>query len=108
MRHSTPSAEAVKGWMTVSWNRYLRQYLATYVPKGSDDVVMRTAPLLTGPWTSAATVIHTLPPAAGGMNYGAKEHAELATDGGRTLLVTYVRVTGSLSGEVRAVRVTLR
>jgi hypothetical protein len=108
MLHSSPSAEEVKGGMTVSWNPHLDQYIATYVPGGSQNVVMRTAPELTGPWTRAATTLITRVPAPGSDNYSAKEHLELSSDGGRTLVVTYARGTGFLSGEVRAAEVTMR
>jgi hypothetical protein len=69
---------------------------------------MRTAPELTGPWTRAATTLIARAPAPGSHDDSAKEHWELSSDGGRKLLVTYARGTGSLSGEVRAAEVTMR
>jgi hypothetical protein len=47
-------------------------------------------------------------PATGFYDYAAKEHPEFMADGGRNIIVTYYRPTGTYMGEVRLVEVTLR
>lgn len=77
--------------MGLSYNSYLNSWLIVYSEPFSADIVARTAPALTGPW-SKASVLYTVsgedPP------YDAVQHAELSEDGGRVEYVTWSRSTG--------------
>jgi hypothetical protein len=42
-----------------------------------------------------------------GNNYAGKEHPELAGNGGKSLVVSYARATGTFDGEIRLSSVTL-
>jgi len=44
------------GELSVSWNRYLRQWLMLYYCQSTNLVVMRLAPDPWGPWTAAQTI----------------------------------------------------
>jgi hypothetical protein len=76
---------------TVSWNRYLERYLIVYTESLSSNVVLRTAPAVTGPWSEPIEVFRCrdpeLDPEFG--CYAGKEHHEWARDGGRVLFLTY-------------------
>ena len=47
-------------------------------------------------------------PAEGTSDYAAFEHPELASNGGRTLVISYYRPLGAFKGEMRVVELTLR
>jgi len=95
------------GGLTVSWNAYLGQYLATYNLALSNRVVIRTAPSPKGPWSEATDLFAGLDPPAGTFDYAGIEHRELARDGGRVITVTYYHPLGDWIGEIRRVEVTL-
>jgi hypothetical protein len=90
--------------MSVDWNDFLGAFLAVYSEPLSDNVVMRTAPALTGPWSRAEHLFTTSQDA-----YDAVAHDEFAEDGGRVIYVTYSRATGKtwFSSELALVRVEL-
>lgn len=89
--------------MSVHWSQWLGAYLAVYSEPFSADIVARTAPELTGPW-SRATVLHT---ATGEEPYDAVQHAEFDEDDGRILYITWSRPleTGWLATEFPLLRV---
>jgi hypothetical protein len=51
---------------------------------------MRTAPRITGPWSAGEIVYRPQRVKENDFFYAAKEHPELARDGGRVLYVTFV------------------
>ena len=89
------------GGLSVSWNPWLHRYLAVYLAGYSNEVLMRTAERPEGPWSAPVVAFRGVPPAARGVNYGAFEHPELSSDGGRDLVVTYFHPLGPLQGEIR-------
>jgi hypothetical protein len=106
-RQSRALFGGVSGALTVSYNRYLGRYLATSSEVLSNRVLLRTAPAPEGPWSAPVTAF-TGVATAGSIDYAAREHAELAQDGGRRLFVTYYRPLGGFAGELRAVEVVLQ
>jgi len=99
--------EGPNGGLSVSWNPWLGRFLAVYMPGYTNEVVFRTADRPEGPWSAPVVAFRGAEPAAGAVNYGAFEHPELSTDGGRSLVVTYFHPLGPLQGEIRVVRVRL-
>jgi hypothetical protein len=101
--------EGPLGEVTVSYNAYLRRYLAVYTPGEPNTAVFRVAERLEGPWSEATPLFQQQPPLGGGFlnfSYGAKEHPEFAEDCGRTIVVTYPRNLGGGQNELRVARVT--
>ncbi len=80
--------------MSVHWNDYLRAYMAVYSVPLTDDVVLRVAPELSGPWSEPLLLFRADHGAADGFTYDAVAHAEFAEDGGRVIYVTYSQPTG--------------
>jgi hypothetical protein len=72
----------------------------------SDDVWWRSAPHPEGPWSDPRKLFTALAPSTGN-DYAAKEHPELARDGGRTLIMSYARPPGTFDEEVPLSSVTL-
>jgi hypothetical protein len=101
-----PVLHGAPGDLSVSWNDHLGAFLAVHSGIFSDDVVFHTAPRPEGPWT-AAKPLFTGFAHAGTTNYAAKEHPELATDGGRGLFVTYAHPLGGFDEDVRVATPTL-
>lgn len=75
----------------------------------SNDVHVRTAPALTGPWSDEGTLFTADRKGRGGNSDDAQPHAEYAEGGGRVLYVTYSRPTGNgrFASELALVEVTL-
>lgn len=76
--------------LEVSWVEAASLWLLVTSPPFDREVLYRTAPALTGPW-SAAQVLFTAP---GEAPYDAQQHADLAEDGGLVQWVTYSQPTG--------------
>jgi hypothetical protein len=93
------------GDLSVSFNAYLGQFLAVYSGIFSNDVSWRTSPRPEGPWSGERPLFEAMAPPSGN-DYGGKEHPELASDGGRTVVVSYSHATGTFAGEVRLSSVT--
>ncbi len=94
--------------VTVERNAYLGLYTAVYAAPMSNDVVIRTAPALTGPWSAPALLFEADKP--GGNAYDAAPHAELEEQGGKVLYFTFSRSNGQglFGSDFAVVRVTLR
>jgi hypothetical protein len=101
-----PVLHGAPGDLSVSWNDHLGAFLAVHSAIFSDDVVFHTAPQPEGPWTGASPLFVGAQ-RAGSTNYAAKEHPELATDGGRGLVVTYAHPLGGFDEDVRVATPTL-
>jgi hypothetical protein len=95
--------------LTVQFNSHLGQWTASYSKVLSNDVLMRTAPALTGPWSDATLLFTADRKGQDGTSYDATPHAEYEEDGGRVLYFSYSRPTGQgwFGGEFALVRVTL-
>jgi hypothetical protein len=102
--------DSVPGELTVSYNRYLGKYLATYTPFSPvNDATFRTAPRPEGPWSAPFHAFEQVAPdpKLNVVRYGAKEHPEFAQDDGKTILVTYpVQLADGRSNEIHLVSVT--
>ncbi len=97
----------VPGEVTVSYNAYLRRYLAVHSEVISNRIVMQSADRPEGPWSDPVPMFTGLPTSSG-TNYAAREHPELAADGGRRVMVSYAHPLGPLSLEMRLVEVVFR
>jgi hypothetical protein len=85
--------DAVPNEMSAAYNPYLKQHVAFHSHLRENKIVMRTAPLITGPWSAAEIVYRPERIKDDDFFYAAKEHPELARDGGRRLYVTFVNST---------------
>lgn len=75
---------------SVSYNRYLGQFLMLYSRFLEKDVVIRTAPHPWGPWTRARVIYRCKPSAPDAFCYAAKEHPEYNKSDGRRIYFTVV------------------
>ncbi len=103
---AVPVMRHIPGALTVSYNAYLRTYVAVHSEALSNRVVLQTAPALEGPWSTPIIGFTGLTPAKDSVDYAAIEHPELSTNGGQTIVITYYHPLGSLKGELRLVTVT--
>ncbi|MEJ7650581.1 MAG: DUF4185 domain-containing protein [Nakamurella sp.] len=76
--------------MSSSWNEHLGVFISLTTYRRENQLVIRTAPEITGPWSDPEVVFR---PAKGGpdslFNAG-KEHPEFARDGGRVTYMTFI------------------
>ena len=82
--------DSVPNEMSAAYNPYLKRHIAIHTMLRENQIVMRTAPKITGPWSEPEVIYRpekTDPPCA---YYAGKEHPELAQEGGRIIYVTYV------------------
>jgi hypothetical protein len=94
--------------MSVTWNDYLRKYVAVYTRLLSSLLGIRTADRPEGPW-SEEIIVEGFPPLAAWPWLGhGFVHPELARDGGRVQTVTYSRAIGIAGNEIRAVEIEFR
>jgi len=106
-------ATLFNGWsiLTVVRLEFAGVYAAIYSSRLSNDVVLRTAPALTGPWSAETRLFVADHGSAGGDGtvYDAVPHAELSEDGGRVLYVSHSRPNGNgwFGAELAWVRVRL-
>jgi hypothetical protein len=96
----------VPGELSVSYSAYLQSYLAVHSVPLSNEVVYQTAASPEGPW-SAEHYLFTGRHGPNRTNYAAKEHPELARDGGRTLVVSYADASAGFGGVIRLALPTL-
>lgn len=105
--HGKPVGIAFLSSLSVTYNAYLRQYLAVGSAIFSADVMMLTAPAPAGPWTSVKGFTG-MAPAANTYDYAAIEHPELDESGGQVVRITYYHPSGALTGELRLAEVRLQ
>ena len=98
--------------LSITWNPWLGRWLAVYGKPLSNDVALRTADRLEGPWTDPELVIPGTTPGFvlgdAGTNYLAREHAELRSSDGKTLVISYSHPLPNFGGACRLARVVLR
>ncbi len=82
--------DSVPNEMSAAYNRYLDCYVAIHSYLRENRLVMRTAPSITGPWSAAEVVYRPARIKEDDLIYAAKEHPELAREGGRIIYVTFV------------------
>jgi hypothetical protein len=103
----------VGGGVTISKNAHLGRYLAVCGAVLSSKVLLRTADRIEGPWSDATEIEpdghgYLAPTSDPGYNYIIREHPELGSDDGRSIVVSYSRPTAPFRGDVRLMRVTFR
>jgi len=94
--------------LSIHWNFLLDRWLAIYAAPEGAQVLLRTAPAPTGPWSEAEPLFTAALGDDGSPPRAALGHAELATDGGRFEYVSYVRSTADGGSELRLVELELR
>jgi hypothetical protein len=82
--------DSVPNEMSATYNPYLRRHVAFHSLHRENKIVMRTAPIVTGPWGEPQIVYAPEKVGDADLIYATKEHPELAADGGRVLYVTFV------------------
>lgn len=82
--------DSVPNEMSASYNPHLKKFVAVHSLHRENKIVMRTAPRIVGPWSAPQVVYRPEKLAETDLIYAAKEHPELARDGGRVIYVTYV------------------
>lgn len=96
--------------VSVSWNEHLGRYVGVSSRIFSNDVEVRTAPAVEGPWPRSGVVIAPsdggIQAAGEGFNYLALEQPCLASGDGTSIVISYSRPLGSFRGEVRLARIT--
>lgn len=88
--HDATSVATSGPEVSVRYNHYLQSYVMIDVPVFGHTVDAAFAPTPQGPWSTPVHVADCQP--AGdpdAMFYGAKQHQELETDGGREIVVSY-------------------
>jgi hypothetical protein len=96
--------------LSVSFSPFGELWLAVYSEPLGTGVFARTAPELTGPWSSPVELFEALPADDGADPYSAVAHVEYSrpTADGWSELVTYHRGTQPWHSELRQVEVELR
>jgi len=106
---AVPVLKNARPELSVSYNPYLRRYLAVSLGGDDNQVVLQTAERPEGPFTPLSTV--ALPAQIANSAYpfrAALEHPELSSKCGRHLLLTYLNPTGDGNYELRPVELELR
>jgi hypothetical protein len=103
-----PVLTGVPGSLSVSYNSHLGEYLAVHSEILSNRIITQVAAAPQGPWSRPAVLFTGEAPAAGTVDYAGREHPELASDGGRTIVISYYRPGGRFAGELRLVAMTLK
>ncbi len=88
-----PSAvlfDSVPNEMSAAFNPHLRKHVAIHALGREGQIVMRTAPERTGPWSEPQLVYEVKRDSPNTFVYAAKEHPELARDDGRRIFITFV------------------
>jgi hypothetical protein len=91
--------------MSAAYNPYLRKYVAYHSLHRENKIVMRTTEKLEGPWSEAKVVFRPERISDTDLIYAAKEHPEIAREGGRVQYVSYVN---SSSYVPQLIEVTLK
>ncbi len=96
----------IPGGVSVSYNAFLKQYLAIHSEILSNWVVLRTADSPQGVWSTPIEAFTGLTPKEN-VNYAGREHPELVIENGRIIFISYYRPMRLFFGELRLVRVIL-
>jgi hypothetical protein len=93
----------------VFYDAHVGAWLVLYAAPFSDDVVVRSAKELTGPWSEAVPLFTANRHGGDPGTYDAYAHPELSPDDGRTLYVTFSRSNGDgwFGSEIVTMQVTL-
>jgi hypothetical protein len=94
--NAVPIFDRMPSELSVSYNAHLGRYLAVHSLDLTGTIVARTSRTAWGPWSDPVTLWDVrVPPRDYAVPYptliyAGKEHPELATDGGRTIYLTYI------------------
>ncbi|MBZ2194877.1 DUF4185 domain-containing protein [Occultella gossypii] len=89
----TPTAclfSDVPNEMSSSWNEYLGAFISLTTYRRENQLVIRTAPEITGPWSEPQVVFRPEPTRPDSLFNAGKEHPEFARDGGRVTYMTFI------------------
>jgi hypothetical protein len=81
--------------VSVQFNSFLGVWTAVYSAPLTNDVMLRTAPALVGPWSDELHLFTADRIGMAGTSYDAAPHTELAENGGQVLYVSYSRPNGN-------------
>jgi hypothetical protein len=96
--------------LTIEKSASLGKWLAVYSKPLSDDVALRTAAQLEGPWDEPEVLVSGSSFVTGdaGTNYLAREHTELERPDAGELVIGYSHPLANFGGACRLARVTLK
>ncbi len=97
----------IPGDVSVSHNAFLKRYLAVHSQILSNKVVFQSAEQPEGPWSDPVEVFTGLP-AGNAFDYAAREHPELSSENGQTIMISYYHPLGGFKGELRLVRLRFK
>ncbi len=90
LKDAEPVFDGMPTEMSVTYNKYLRKYVAVHTVLLGPDTAIRTAPEPDGPWSKSEIFFRPKGASSKSFFYAAKEHPWLARDFGKTLYVTYI------------------
>jgi hypothetical protein len=95
--------------LSVSYNPYLRRYLAVFFSGLSNQIALQTAERPEGPFTPLGTVTLPKPSADSASSFrNLVEHPELSRKCGKQLVLTFLNPTGSGNYELTPIELELR
>jgi hypothetical protein len=96
--------------LSITFNAWLGRWLAVYSKPLSDDVALRAADHIEGPWTDPEVIIAGASFVEGdaGTNYLAREHVALQAQAGREVIISYAHPLANFGGACRLARVFLK
>jgi hypothetical protein len=98
--------------LSVEMNPWLGRWVAIYTKPLSNDVGLRAADALTGPWTDPEVVVpgstSGIVTSDAGLNYLAKEHVALRSLDGRQIVISYAHPLSNFGGACRLARLVLK
>ncbi len=105
---AAPVLDRTRDDLSISYNPFLRRYLAVHQLGLASEIYLLTATAASGPWEPLGSI--TLPPPLqqGAAHAGALEQPALATQCGRRLVLTYLFSKNGSDNELRHIEVTLR
>lgn len=89
----TPTAclfSDVPNEMSSSWNEYLAAFISLTTYQRDNQLVIRTAPEITGPWSEPQVIFRPAKTRPDSLFNAGKEHPEFAQGGGRTTYMTFI------------------
>jgi len=89
----TPTAclfSDVPNEMSTSWNEHLGCFISLTTFQRENQLVIRTAPQLTGPWSEPQVVFRPEKTLPGSLFNAGKEHPEFAREGGKVTYMTFI------------------
>lgn len=89
----TPTAclfSDVPNEMSSSWNEYLGCFISLTTYQRENQLVIRTAPQLTGPWSAPEVIFRPAKTKPDSLFNAGKEHPEFARDSGKTTYMTFI------------------